>query len=80
MEELCQTPVAQNQHGSAEFRAAQIAKYNFAKPNFESWKRDQWIEANDVPAVAAGVRMGGVTERLCAAGQVAGEPTAEIRR
>ena len=43
MEKLCQIPVESSQHGSAEFRAAQMAKYNFAKPNFEQWKRDQWI-------------------------------------
>ncbi len=43
MEKLCHIPVASNQHGSTEFRASQIAKYNFVKPNFEQWKRDQWI-------------------------------------
>ncbi len=43
MEKLCHIPVKSNQHGSAEFRAAQMAKYNFAKPNFEQWKGDQWI-------------------------------------
>jgi hypothetical protein len=43
MEKLCRIPVSSNQHGSAEFRANQMAKYNFARPNFEQWKRDQWI-------------------------------------
>ncbi len=43
IEKLCHIPVASNQHGSAEFRAMQMAKYNFAKPDFERWKQDQWI-------------------------------------
>jgi hypothetical protein len=43
MEKLCQIPVASNQHGSAEFRAAQMTRYNFLKPDFAQWKRDQWI-------------------------------------
>lgn len=43
IEKLCHIPVASNQQGSQEFRAAQMAKYNFAKPDFERWKQDQWI-------------------------------------
>jgi hypothetical protein len=39
MEKLCGIPVARSAHGSAEFRAAQIAKYS----NFAQWKDDQWI-------------------------------------
>jgi hypothetical protein len=43
MEKLCHIPVASNPYGSAEFRAAQMAKYNLAKPDFERWKQDQFI-------------------------------------
>ena len=43
MEKLCGIPLASNQHGSAAFRATQMARYNFANPTFEQWKRDQWI-------------------------------------
>jgi hypothetical protein len=43
IEKLCHIPVASNPVASQEFRAAQMAKYNFAKPDFERWKQDQWI-------------------------------------
>jgi len=42
-EKLCRIPVASNLHGSKEARAEQIARYDFAKPNFEQWKQDQWL-------------------------------------
>ena len=43
IEKLCHIPVAEHQHGSKEFREEQMANYNFAKPDFELWKREQWI-------------------------------------
>ncbi len=43
IEKLCHIPVSSNLHGSGEFRAAQMAKYNFVRPDFERWKQDQWI-------------------------------------
>ncbi len=43
MDKLCHIPVAENQHASAEFRAAEMARYNFAAPEFAKWKGDQWI-------------------------------------
>jgi len=36
-------PVAANPRGSKEYRAKQIAGYDFAKPDFEKWKRDPWL-------------------------------------
>jgi hypothetical protein len=43
IEKLCHIPVASSLVGSKEFRAAQMARYNFAKPDFELWKRDRWL-------------------------------------
>jgi hypothetical protein len=43
MEKLCHIPVESNPAASREFRAQQMAKYNFAKPDFEQWKRDRFI-------------------------------------
>jgi hypothetical protein len=43
MEKLCHIPVASSLFASKEYRAAQMARYNFAKPDFERWKTDRWI-------------------------------------
>jgi hypothetical protein len=43
MEKLCHIPVASSRFGSAEFRADEIARYNFAKPDFARWKQDRWL-------------------------------------
>jgi hypothetical protein len=43
IEKLCHVPVAENLNGSKEFRERWMARYNFAKPDFELWKREQWI-------------------------------------
>ena len=40
---LCGTPVSENYRGSAEFRAEQMALYDFENPNFEEWKREPFI-------------------------------------
>ena len=37
---LCGIPVAENERGSAAFRAKQMARYDFDNPNFEQWKRE----------------------------------------
>jgi len=43
IEKLCRVPVAENLNGSKEFRERWMSRYNFAKPDFELWKREQWI-------------------------------------
>jgi hypothetical protein len=43
MEKLCHVPVAQSLFASKQYRAEQMARYNFAKPDFEQWKADRWI-------------------------------------
>ena len=40
---LCGIPVAQNRRGSAAFRAEQMARYDFDKPDFEQWKREPFL-------------------------------------
>jgi len=42
-DQLCGIPVESNSHGSKEFRAQQMAKYNFARPDFEKWKSDPFL-------------------------------------
>ena len=36
-------PVEANPRSSKEYRARQMARYNFAKPDFEQWKKDPWL-------------------------------------
>jgi hypothetical protein len=43
IEKLCHIPVASNLVGSQEYRAAQMATFNFARPDFGRWKNDRWI-------------------------------------
>ena len=40
---LCGIPVAKNDSGSAEFRAEQMARYDFDNPNFEQLKREPFL-------------------------------------
>jgi len=40
---LCGIPVAEHPRGSAEFQAAQMARYDFDDPDFEQWKRDPFL-------------------------------------
>ena len=40
---LCGIPVAENYRGSAEFRAEQMALYDFDDPDFEQWKREPFL-------------------------------------
>ncbi len=40
---LCGTAVAENERGSAAFVAEQMAKYDFADPDFEQWKSDPFL-------------------------------------
>ena len=40
---LCGIPVAENDRGSAAFRAEQMASYDFANPDFEQWKREPFL-------------------------------------
>ena len=40
---LCGIPVAENWRGSAEFRAEQMALYDFDDPDFELWKREPFL-------------------------------------
>ena len=40
---LCGIPVAENWRGSAEFRAEQLARYDFDDPDFELWKREPFL-------------------------------------
>lgn len=40
---LCGIPLAENWRGSAEFRAAQMAGYDFDDPDFEQWKREPFL-------------------------------------
>ena len=40
---LCGIPVAENERGSAAFRAAQMARYDFDDPDFEQWKREPFL-------------------------------------
>jgi hypothetical protein len=42
-EHLVGIPVAENERGSDAFLAAQMAKYDFAAPNFEQWKGDPFL-------------------------------------
>ena len=42
-EKLCHIPVESNFHASKEVRAAEMAEYNFAHPDFEQWKSDDWL-------------------------------------
>ena len=55
---LCGIPVAENDRGSAAFRAEQMASYDFANPDFEQWKREAVPSTRHVRADAAGVRLG----------------------
>ena len=43
MEKLCHIPVASSLFASKEYRAEQMARYNFVNPDFERWKADRWI-------------------------------------
>ena len=40
---LCGIPVAENRRGSAAFRAKQMSRYDFDKPDFEQWKREPFL-------------------------------------
>ena len=40
---LCGIQVAENERGSAAFRAAQMARYDFDDPDFEQWKREPFL-------------------------------------
>lgn len=40
---LCGIPVAENERGSAAFVAEQMAKYDFAAPDFDRWKSDPFL-------------------------------------
>ena len=40
---LCGIPVAENWRGTPAFRAEQMARYNFNRPDFEQWKRDPFL-------------------------------------
>ena len=40
---LCGILVAENERGSAAFRAAQMARYDFDDPDFEQWKREPFL-------------------------------------
>ena len=40
---LCGIPVADNENGSAAFRAEQMARYDFDNPDFEQWKREPFL-------------------------------------
>lgn len=42
-EYLCGVPVAENDRGSAEFLAAQMAKFDFQDPDFAQWKSDPFL-------------------------------------
>jgi hypothetical protein len=43
MEKLCHILLASSLFASKEYRAEQMARYNFAKPDFARWKDDRWI-------------------------------------
>ena len=40
---LCGIPVAENERGSAAFRAKQMSRYDFDNPDFEQWKREPFL-------------------------------------
>ena len=40
---LCGIPVTENERGSAAFRAEQMARYDFANPDFKQWKREPFL-------------------------------------
>ena len=40
---LCGVPVAENENASADFRAEQMARYDFDSPDFEQWKREPFL-------------------------------------
>ena len=40
---LCGIPVAENESGSAAFRAKQMSRYDFDNPDFEQWKREPFL-------------------------------------
>ncbi len=42
-EHLCDIPVAENERGSAAFRASQMATYDFNEPDFEQWKSEPFL-------------------------------------
>ena len=40
---LCGIPVAENERGSAAFRAEQMARYDFDNPDFDQWKSEPFL-------------------------------------
>ncbi|SPE38834.1 conserved exported hypothetical protein [Candidatus Sulfopaludibacter sp. SbA3] len=39
-EQMCNLPLASHPRGSPQYRAEQMARYDFARPDFEKWKSD----------------------------------------